>query len=132
MSHRALSVLLAALALVACGDNTTEHELSPRISIVSPATGSVLVAPTASLVFRVEDAAATGYTLAIGDGAPATVTQAIAAGAEITTPLALAGGVNTITLGVLDARAAVADRATLVLVAEVDADPVVELTAPAP
>lgn len=133
--RRVAPVLLAALALAACGDDLdndpppVETPVAPRIVVVSPGTGSVLPTPVASLVFRVEDAPALSYAITIGAAAPVEGDEAIAIGAEVAVPLTLADGVNTIVLDV-DGADATSDQATVVLVVDAEAPPVLELTAP--
>src|SRR5687767_11501533 len=122
---RILVVLLLCL-FAACGDG--ESGSAPKIVIVGPSTGSVLFTPSATLAFRVEQAPATAYDVAIG-GESEHVAKPIAIGETVEVPLVLAAGVNTIELTVTGEDDAT-DRETIVLVVDAEV-PLVELAVPA-
>lgn len=124
---RTLVVVLMMLA--ACGDDDDSGTgAGPRIVVVGPATGTTVLAPSATLEFRVERAPAISYDVATNGDAEHHATP-IAIGQTVSTDLALAAGVNTIELTVTGDNDET-DRETVVLVVDAEV-PLVELAAPA-
>lgn len=124
------SASLCLFALAGCDGGTTSPEPEPeagrpKLVVLTPQTGATVDGPSEALTFRVEDADATAYSVAIGGGAPVRVEGALSADVEQDTTVALVPGVNTIRLAVYD-DVGEADAETVVLIVpEVEQPPVI-------
>ena len=116
---------LFVVAFGACSDDPApiQTPARPQVEVVAPAAGTKLADRSATLTFRVTDAAATAYTVALNGAAPIRTDAAVAAGATVDVPLALDYGTNVAVVSVFDAVGQ-SDQVTWTLLVE-DAPPAV-------
>ena len=104
-------------------------EPRPRLTIVAPDDGAAFAALGVELRFRVDDAPAAGYRVAVDEAVVSDVEEPIAAGSEETIALTLTSGIHVIDVELLDAEG-VADSEDLVIVIELPAGPAIVLDGP--
>jgi alpha-tubulin suppressor-like RCC1 family protein len=129
------SVLMftVAVAVMGCSESSSSGpvpELRPRLTIVAPDDGAAFAALGVELRFRVDDAPAAGYRVAVDEAVVSESEEPVAAGSEETIALTLAGGIHLIEVEVFDGEG-VADREDLVIVIELPAGPAIVLDGPA-
>lgn len=103
----------------------------PHLTIVAPEDGAAFAALGIELRFRIDEAPATGYRIAVDETVVSNVEKPMAAGSEETVALTLADGIHVIDVELLDGEG-VADSEDLVIVIELPAGPEIVLDAPGP
>ena len=126
---RTLAVVISLWPVWACGSSGESPR--PDIVVVAPDNGDVVSSPEVELRFRVEDAAATGYSVKVNDAPREDIVRAIRVDEEVAHPVTLSVGVNEI---VLSARDEAGETEATSLVVVVTLPPVVrpELVIAAP
>lgn len=124
-----------AAAVMGCSESSPPDpdpvpEARPRLTIVAPADGAAFASLGVELRFRIDDAPAAGYRIAVDEAVVSDVEKPIAAGSEETIALTLTGGIHVIDVELLDGEG-LADSEDLVIVIELPAGPEIVLDGPA-